>query len=207
MKRFVVAVTVAAAALAFSAIAGGQPGGQVCPELDSGKIDTTGEPVSITITAPDGFLISGYCVKSGSPQSGDGPVLVSVNPPAKEVTITYPSGKVISHYSYSLVPDQGGTSTGGDTTGGDTTGGDTTGGDTTGGDTGGTTGTDTTTGGGTTGGGTTGTGGALGSTTGGSGNTSGELPFTGLPIWIPVLLAGALLASGAFLLRRKRDAF
>jgi hypothetical protein len=101
----------------------------------------------------------------------------------------------------------GGTTTGGDTTGGDTTGGDTTGGDTTGGDT---TGGDTTggpTGGGTTGGGTTGTGGVIGSTTGGSPgvNTGGELPFTGLPIWIPMLLAGALLASGAFLLRRSRD--
>ena len=79
---------------------------------------------------------------------------------------------------------------------GDTTGGDTTGGDTTGGDT---------TGGGTTGGGTTGTGGVIGGTTGGSDEASGELPFTGLPIWVPILLAGALLASGAFLLRRKRD--
>jgi hypothetical protein len=47
----------------------------------------------------------------------------------------------------------------------------------------------------------------IGSTTGGSPgvNTGGELPFTGLPIWIPMLLAGALLASGAFLLRRSRD--
>ena len=102
----------------------------------------------------------------------------------------------------------GGTTTGGDTTGGDTTGGDTTGGDTTGGDT---TGGDTTGGttagttGGTTGGGATGTGGVSAGTTGGSGDTSGELPFTGLPVWVPLLLAAALLASGAFLLRRRRD--
>jgi hypothetical protein len=115
----------------------------------------------------------------------------------------------------------GGTTTGGDTTGGDTTGGDTTGGDTTGGDTtggdttgGDTTGGDTTggttagtTGGGTTGGGTTGTGGVGASTTGGSpgAGTAGELPFTGLPIWIPILLAAGLLASGGFLLRRPRN--
>jgi hypothetical protein len=102
----------------------------------------------------------------------------------------------------------GGDTTGGDTTGGDTTGGDTTGGDTTGGDTttGGTTGGGTT-GGGTTGSGTTGTGGVGGSTTGGSAGAQvgGELPFTGLPIWIPILLAGVLLASGAFLLRGRRD--
>ena len=91
----------------------------------------------------------------------------------------------------------GGTTDGG-TTGGDTTGGGTTGGGTTGGGT---------TGGGTTGGGTTGTGGNLGSTTGGSpgADTGGELPFTGLPIWIPILLAAGLLASGGLLLRRKRD--
>ncbi len=49
------------------------------------------------------------------------------------------------------------------------------------------------------------TGGVDVSTTGGT-EPGGELPFTGLPIWIPILLAGALLASGAFLLRRKRDA-
>jgi hypothetical protein len=103
----------------------------------------------------------------------------------------------------------GGDTTGGETTGGDTTGGETTGGDTTGGDTtgGGTTGGGSTgggAGGNTTGGGTTG-GGSLASTTGGSAGAeaSGELPFTGLPVWIPILLAGTLLASGAFLLRRK----
>jgi hypothetical protein len=112
--------------------------------------------------------------------------------------------------------DTTGGDTGGDTTGGDTTGGDTTGGDT-GGDTGGTTGGGTT-GGGTTGGGTTGTGGvspggggatggATGGTTGGGPGTQtgGELPFTGLPVWIPLLAAAALLSGGALLLRRKRD--
>jgi hypothetical protein len=111
----------------------------------------------------------------------------------------------ISHGCYGGGGTTGGT-TGGDTTGGDTggtTGGDTTGGDTTGGDT--TTG--GTTGGGTTGGGTTGTGGVIGSTTGGSpsAGAGGELPFTGLPIWIPMLLAAGLLSSGGFLLRRRRD--
>jgi hypothetical protein len=95
--------------------------------------------------------------------------------------------------------DTTGGTTGGDTTGGDTTGGDTTGGGTTGGGT---------TGGGTGGGGgTTGTGGAIGNTTGGTpgSETGGELPFTGLPIWVPVLLAAGLLGGGVFLLRRRRD--
>ena len=80
---------------------------------------------------------------------------------------------------------------------------------TTGGTTGGTTG--ETTGGGTTGGGTTGSGGVIGSTTGGTtggapgAETGGELPFTGLPVWIPVLLAFALLVSGGFMLRKRGD--
>src|SRR6266545_274210 len=82
------------------------------------------------------------------------------------------------------------------------------GGTTTGATTGTTTGT-------TTGGATTGTGGVSGAGTGGTtGGTTGgvagaqaggELPFTGLPVWIPLLAAAALLSGGALLLRRKRD--
>jgi hypothetical protein len=114
----------------------------------------------------------------------------------------------------------GGTTTGGTsggTTTGGTSGGTTTGGATTGGTTGGTTGTTggTTTGtssggvspgttGGTTGG-TGGTTGTTGGTTGGTASTpSGELPFTGLPMWIPLLAAAAIVASGIFLVRRRK---
>jgi len=86
---------------------------------------------------------------------------------------------------------------GGGTTGGTTTGGTTTGGTTTGGTT---TGTGGVSGGGS-GGGTTGgtTGGVAGAQTG------GELPFTGLPVWVPLLAGAALLSGGALLLRRRRD--
>jgi LPXTG-motif cell wall-anchored protein len=91
----------------------------------------------------------------------------------------------------------GGTTTGGTTTGGTTTGGTPT---TTGG---------TTTEGGTTGGGGVsggGTGGTAGATTGGvaGAQAGGELPFTGLPVWIPLLVGAALLSGGAVLLRRSR---
>jgi LPXTG-motif cell wall-anchored protein len=90
----------------------------------------------------------------------------------------------------------GGTTTGGGTTGGDTTGGTTTGGGTTAG--GGTTGT-----GGVSG---SGTGGTTGGTTGGvaGAQAGGELPFTGLPVWVPLLAGAALLSGGALLLRRRR---
>jgi hypothetical protein len=55
---------------------------------------------------------------------------------------------------------------------------------------------------------TTGTGGVsggtTGGTTGGTAPTGGELPFTGLPIWIPLLAAAGLLASGVVLVRRRK---
>ena len=75
--------------------------GQVCDGLDSGKIDTPNNPGSVTVTAPDGMLIDGYCVKAGSALQGDGPVYVDVAPPQKSITFSYPGGKGISHYSVS----------------------------------------------------------------------------------------------------------
>jgi hypothetical protein len=97
-----------------------------------------------------------------------------------------------------------GTTGGTDTGGTDTTTGGT---DTTTGGTDTTTGgTDTTTGGTT----TTTTGGVSGGTTGGTTGgtaatpTGGNLPFTGLPVWVPLLAAAAMFASGIFLVRRRR---
>lgn len=75
--------------------------GQVCDGLDSGKIDTPNNPQSVTVTAPDGMLIDGYCVKAGSALQGDGPVYVDVAPPQKSITFSYPGGKAISHYAVS----------------------------------------------------------------------------------------------------------
>ena len=86
---------------AVPALAGENEG--VCVGLDSGKIDVS-DPPSVTITAPEGFLIDEYCVKAGSIHNGFGPVYVPVDPPQEEVTITYPGKDSISHYSYSLVP-------------------------------------------------------------------------------------------------------
>ena len=80
-----------------------QTPGQVCDGLDSGKQDTTGDPASVDIVAPEGFLIDRYCVKAGSALQGDGPVYVDIDPVA-ELTITSPSGRAVSHYSFSYTP-------------------------------------------------------------------------------------------------------
>jgi hypothetical protein len=74
--------------------------GQVCEGLDSGKIDLTGENETHTVSAPDGKLIDGYCVKAGSANAGDGPRYVDIDP-VESLTLTHPSGKAISHYSLS----------------------------------------------------------------------------------------------------------
>jgi len=73
----------------------------VCAGLDSGKIDTTGDPATVTVTAPDGFLISRYCVKAGSDVSvPNGAVqYFDVDPPAKTITFGHPSSKAVSHWS------------------------------------------------------------------------------------------------------------
>jgi hypothetical protein len=89
-------------AAAFAAPAAGAPvaltGGEAtCPK--EGKVDVGGEQTTLVVTAPEGFLITGYCVKAGSEKQGDGPVDVVVDPPATEVTISHPSGKAISHYT------------------------------------------------------------------------------------------------------------
>jgi len=92
-------------ALVLPALRANAADGNVCPPGDSGKIDVPGDQLSVTVTAPAGYLISGYCVKAGSVQGGTGgPVFVVVNPPQKTVTITYPGGKAVSHYSVTYVP-------------------------------------------------------------------------------------------------------
>ena len=83
----------------------GGSAGQVCAELDSGKVDTNGDPQTVTITAPAGFLIDSYCVKAGSAQQGDGPVYTDVAPAVQTLTISAGSGKAVSHYSVSYTPE------------------------------------------------------------------------------------------------------
>ncbi|MDQ3542817.1 MAG: hypothetical protein M3431_02970, partial [Actinomycetota bacterium] len=49
----------------------------VHPQAEEGVCDGTHLPApggtSVTVTAPEGMLISGYCVKAGSIEQGNGP--------------------------------------------------------------------------------------------------------------------------------------
>ena len=74
---------------------------QTCPK--DGKIDVVGSVKSITVTAPEGKLIAGYCVKAGSAGQGDGPESFVLQPPVEEITFGHSSGKDISHYTIDFV--------------------------------------------------------------------------------------------------------
>lgn len=76
----------------------------VCTALDSGKIDVSGSHETLTVEAPDGFLIDGYCVKAGSINQGLGPEYFTLTTPVAELTFGHSSGKDISHYSLSFTP-------------------------------------------------------------------------------------------------------
>ena len=78
--------------------------GQVCDVLSTGRINVSGSIKTITVSAPEGKLISGYCVKAGSINQGFGPEYYRTVP-VKTVTISHSSGKDISHYSLRYVDD------------------------------------------------------------------------------------------------------
>ena len=70
----------------------------------SAKVDTAGNPATVSYTAPAGFLVDQYCVKAGQPQNGGGAVIVVVTPPSASVTIDHPTKDSVSHYVVHLVP-------------------------------------------------------------------------------------------------------
>lgn len=65
--------------------------------------DDEGYPDTVSYTAPAGYLVDKYCVKAGSTQQGNGPIIVEVIPPASTVTIDYPNKDSISHYVVHLI--------------------------------------------------------------------------------------------------------
>lgn len=73
------------------------PTGKVCDPLSTGRISVQ-NMTSVEITAPEGKLISGYCVKAGSSAQGLGPEYYRTVP-IKTTLIQHSSGKDIGHYS------------------------------------------------------------------------------------------------------------
>lgn len=97
MKRFIgafVALVVAAGGAAFAAPAVATQPDFICEGYDSGKIDTVGDPATVEVTAPEGKLISGYCVKAGTEK-----FFIEVDPPSKTVVVDHPTKDSVSHYS------------------------------------------------------------------------------------------------------------
>ncbi len=80
--------------------AGAKANPVICPAGDSGKVDVVGEHKTVTVSAPEDNLITGYCVKAGQLTE-----FVQVEP-AETVTISASNGKGVSHYSFTYEPGQ-----------------------------------------------------------------------------------------------------
>ena len=93
-----VGLVAALATIGPAGIVGAQDQGQVCPDLDTGKIDPPGDPTSFTFTAPEGKVIVQVCVKAGSAEQEEGPFFIDF-PGVTSATFSHPSGKEISHFS------------------------------------------------------------------------------------------------------------
>lgn len=75
--------------------------GRVCePRTEQVQADTPAVPV----TAPEGQVITGWCVKAGSANQGLGLEEVVLPAPVTAATITHSSGKDVSHYVLRLSP-------------------------------------------------------------------------------------------------------
>jgi hypothetical protein len=201
MKRLLVVLAAAVAALAIAASASAHTGA-IAITCQGVTFTYTAFPASSStesheIAAVDGttvyddtFLFSGNSAQHVVPLTITGDVVVTAS-------FDFTSSDGFTHQGSDEAalscgePTTGGATTGGTTTGGTTTGGTATGG-TTVGETTGTGGVSSETSGGTTGG-----------TTGGTSSAGGNLPFTGLPIWLPVLAGGLLIGVGYRLLKRR----
>jgi hypothetical protein len=105
---FVVAVVAIVAFFVIPAAAA-TDGEQIC---SGHRVDLVSNVHEVAVIAPDGQLISGYCVKAGSATPGCGPMTTLFTHPLESVTIEYDhylaacDGKAISHYAvfYTDVP-------------------------------------------------------------------------------------------------------
>ena len=125
LRKMLIAAGLAALAIAAATPAsagtgggGGGPENNTCDDIVSGsgwetKVEPGGEQSTISYTAPEGYLVDMYCVKTGSVNQSDyGPVIVPVDPASASVLIDYPEPedkqKAISHYVIHLIADESG---------------------------------------------------------------------------------------------------
>lgn len=107
-KRAILLVVVMVASMLIPSMSTAKPGGnpdKVCTESGAGwsaKIDTTGDPASVSVTADDGFLIDAYCVSGGHVRAK----VVNLSLPVANVDITTGEKYAVSHYQYRQVPEQ-----------------------------------------------------------------------------------------------------
>lgn len=110
MKRILIGAALAVAGIV--GVAGASPVSaedhDVPVQVDDKVCDGThipgGNKTSIPVTAPEGMLISGYCVKAGSIQQGLGPEYVDFgDDPVKSFTITYTKSETIKEISHYVV--------------------------------------------------------------------------------------------------------
>jgi hypothetical protein len=99
LATIAIATLATGGAIGAAGIVGAQGQADVCPDLDTGKIDPPGDPTSFTFTAPEGQVIVQICVKAGSGQQEEGPFFINFDPGVTSATFSHPSGKEISHFS------------------------------------------------------------------------------------------------------------
>lgn len=74
-----------------------------CPDLDSGRVETSGSPMAVTVDAPVGHVIMSYCVGASA---GGAPELIAVDPGVATLLLSHPSGHPVTHWSatYGSIP-------------------------------------------------------------------------------------------------------
>lgn len=104
MKKLISGAAIIALALGgvivATSAASATPPDHVCTEPGyETKVNTVGDPATVDVTAPEGFLIDSYCVKAGTTKH-----IIAVDPPSATVTIDHPDKDSVSHYQVRLVP-------------------------------------------------------------------------------------------------------
>lgn len=76
-----------------------------CDDLDSGRVVVSGNADRVTVAAPAGQLVTGYCVKSAGLKGTTGaPEYVVLEKPVASLSLKHTDGGNLTHYSLTLSP-------------------------------------------------------------------------------------------------------